>query len=519
MLPRPPLHYPAAPFHDFLRRTAATFPERVAVRFASDTMTYRELEGCSNALANVLLEGGVRVGERVLLALPNSPEWLVAEFAISQVGAAAVLVNSNWRPTELAHSIALTKPNAVIASGAAATILDEIGVDGIRICADGEPRAGWAAFWPAIQASSGRRPSVAVDEWASLDVALPFSSGTTGLPKAVRHTHASLVAATIQVASAAGITAEDRLQFFMPLFHIYGVVVIAGAIAAGAPVRLFPRFDAEGVLTNIANEQITLAFGAAPVAVALDSCATLERHDLSSLRYFMWGATPVARDLADRVSARSGIRWLHAYGATEAPMLHGNPVERPDLWRLDSPGLPVSDQAVKVVDVDGRHELPVGLTGEILVRGPHVMAGYLPPEATNEVFEDGWLRTGDIGWVEPDGWLHITDRAKEIIRVNAFQVPPAELEALLTAHPSVADCAVYGVPDQRTGEAPKAAILLRLGHETTTAEELILWVTEQVATYKRLRGIRFVDEIPRNPSGKVLRRVLRETDPEAAAHA
>ncbi len=216
---------------------------------------------------------------------------------------------------------------------------------------------------------------------------------------------------------------------------------------------------------------MTLGFAAAPIAVAMANHPQLEKYDLSSLRYVMWAATPIAEDVASRVTERSGIRWLHAYGATEVPGLHCNPVDYPDRWRLDTPGLPVSDLEVRVVDLETHEDVPVGTEGEIIVRGPHMMAGYLPAEADADAFLDGFVRTGDVGWVEPEGWIHITDRAKEMIKVSGFSVAPAEVEATLHGHPAVADCGVYGVSHPSKGEVPKAAVVLT-APDAATADDL-----------------------------------------------
>ena len=223
------------------------------------------------------------------------------------------------------------------------------------------------------------------------------------------------------------------------------------------------------------------------------------------------GRDPIAEDVANRVTERTGIRWLGAYGATEVPGLHCNPVDYPDRSRLDTPGLPVSDLEVRVVDLETHEDVPSGTEGEIIVRGPHMMAGYLPVEADADAFHDGWARTGDVGWVEPEGWIHITDRAKEMIKRLGFSVAPAEIEATLHGHPAVADCGVYGVPHATKGEAPKAAIVLT-APGAATADDLRAYVAEKLAGYKHVEDVVFVDAIPRTASGKVLRRSLKETD-------
>jgi acyl-CoA synthetase (AMP-forming)/AMP-acid ligase II len=221
----------------------------------------------------------------------------------------------------------------------------------------------------------------------------------------------------------------------------------------------------------------------------------------------MWGATPVSESVAEVVTLRTGVRWLPAYGASELPVIACNPVHEPDRWRLDSAGLPPADVELRVVDLDTGAPLPSGQTGEIQARSPSVMAGYLPEDANAEAFADGWYRTGDVGWIEPEGWVHLTDRAKEMMKVNGFQVAPAEIEAVLLGHPAVRDCAVFGAPDERAGEVPVAAVQL----DGDVADgELEALVAHSLANYKHLRRVIVVDAIPRLPSGKALRRTLRD---------
>jgi acyl-CoA synthetase (AMP-forming)/AMP-acid ligase II len=235
----------------------------------------------------------------------------------------------------------------------------------------------------------------------------------------------------------------------------------------------------------------------------------LEDFDLSSLRYIMWGATPVTEHVARVVTERTGVLWLPAYGASEVPVIAANPVDDPAAWRLDSAGLPPAGVTLRVADLDTGEVLAFGGTGEIQVRSPSVMAGYLPNEANAGAFVDGWYRTGDVGWLEPEGWVHLTDRCKEMIKTNGFQVAPAEIEAVLHSHPSVLDCAVFGVPDERAGEVPVAAVQLDPYQPVSTAALQGL-VASSLANYKQLRQVIVVDAIPRLPSGKVLRRTLRD---------
>jgi acyl-CoA synthetase (AMP-forming)/AMP-acid ligase II len=348
---------------------------------------------------------------------------------------------------------------------------------------------------------------VACDDTA--EAVLVFSSGTTGMPKAVRHTHRSLGFATRHWVAALGLTSDDRFQVATPPSHILGLLNLLAAAAAGATVRLHRRFDLDEVLRCIASDRMTLEMAVAPIALAMANHPRLEGHDLSSLRFILWGATPVTASVADTVTARTGVRWLQGYGASELPVIACNPVHEPDRWRLDSPGLPVPDVELRVVSLDTGAALAPGEVGEIQARSPSLMTGYLPDEANRDAFVDGWHRTGDIGWLEPGGWVHLTDRAKEMIKVNAFQVAPAEIEAVLHGHPAVLDCAVFGIPDDRAGEVPVAAVQLDPA-QPVTSEELRRLVADSLATYKQLRRVVVVESIPRLPSGKVLRRTLRD---------
>ena len=475
--------------------------------FGEQHATFRELDGAANALANALIGYGLTPGDRIAMLLGSGIDLVIALFAASKAGAASVMMNPRWTRTELRSAFAATGPKAVIATQS--EMLAHTDLPDLCISASSLDVEGWTRLWDLIATGHGRRPDVLVPDWLELEAVLPFSSGTTGLPKAAIHTHGSIVAATLQWKAAGAMRSSDRMLLFLPIFHVYGLITLAAAIASRARLTLMERFDAHEVLDIIEREQSTMTFGAAPVAIALADVPDLETRDLSSLRYVCWGATPMDVHLADEVTRRSGIRWLHAYGATEAPLLHCNPVDHSEQWRLDSPGLPVSDLEVKIVDLATRQPVPSGTTGEVLVRGPQLIRGYLPSRDDDDPFEDGWLRTGDIGWVEDAGWIHLVDRAKEMIKVNAFQVAPAELESVLLSHPAVADCGVFGVPDRRTGEAPVAAVSLELSQADVTAEELVAWVAGRVARYKRVRQVMTTDHIPRTASGKVLRRELK----------
>jgi long-chain acyl-CoA synthetase len=499
----PPIHYRrGASIHQMLEAAADRDGSHVSLRFDDECYTYRELDGLSNAMANELAARGVGPGTRVALMCSNRPEFVLAVFGTLKLGASIVMISPAWKETEIAHAIGLTAPALVLCDGDTDDRLTSIvaAEDVIHLDRD-------RVFEMLLQAS-GQRPELDLD-WVVTEAVLVFSSGTTGMPKAVRHTHASLGAGTIHWASALGLTSDDRFQVATPPFHILGLLNLFVSVYAGSSVRLHRRFDLDAVLHYIEADRITLEMAVAPIALAMANHPDLESYDLSSLRYIMWGATPVTPSVAETVTARSGVPFLAAYGASEVPVITSNPVNRPDAWRLDSAGLPLNDVRLRIVDLETGEEQPSGQEGEIQISSPSAMAGYLPEEANAEAFADGWYRTGDVGWLEPEGWLHITDRVKEMIKIKGFQVAPAEIEAVLHGHPAVIDCAVFGAPDELAGEAVVAAVQLAAGINVDDGE-LEALVAESLASYKRITRLHLVDAVPRLASGKVLRRVLRD---------
>jgi len=484
--------------HGSLERAADRLGDRVAIRAGESSWSFGDLDRLANGLARVLSGRGIAAGDRVAVMLPNRVEFAVAVQAVSKLGAAAVLVSPAWKATEVGHALEVTAAaHAVVDTETEPVLAQLLGAQGLTDVDEPE------LLVPADERPTG--PVPADDD----EAVLVFSSGTTGLPKAVRHTHRSIGCATDHWCRALGLTADDRFQVATPPSHILGLLNLLAALSAGATVRLHRRFDLDEVLVRIQTERMTLEMAVAPIALAMANHPRLEDYDLSSLRYIMWGATPVTEHVARVVTQRTGVRWLPAYGASEVPVIAANPVDRPEAWRLDSAGLPPEGVELRVADIGDGRVLEPGEVGEIQVRASSAMAGYLPVEDTAEAFADGWYRTGDVGWLEPEGWVHLTDRVKEMIKVSGFQVAPAELEAVLFEHPAVVDCAVFGVDDERSGEVPVAAV--QLDPKVPVADgELEGLVADRLATYKQLRHVVVVTSIPRLPSGKVLRRTLRE---------
>jgi long-chain acyl-CoA synthetase len=455
-----------------------------ALVFEERHYTLPQLEALADGLAISLRERGVTAGGRVALMSSNRPEFVVALHAIWRLAAVVVLISPAWKRQEVEHALALTNPSHAVGDhDVLSELMPMLHLDEPILEGDPQPVSA-----PRTDA----------------DAVLAFSSGTTGLPKAVRHTHHSLQAAVRHWRDALGLTTNDRIQIATPPSHILGLLNIMTALQSGVWMRLHRRFDIDSMLQHIQDDRITVEMAVAPIAMAIAAHPRLESYDLSSVRFIMWGATPVSADVADTVTRRTGIGWVPAYGTTELPVIACNPL---DGARLDSVGRPVPGVQVRVMSLETGEPLGPGGVGEIQARAESLMAGYLPCETTRDVLCDGWYRTGDIGYLDAGGWLRITDRSKEMIKVRGFQVAPAEIETVLHEHPAVQDCAVFGVPDGADGELVVAAVATR---EPVDAAELTAQVGERLASYKRVSRVVFVPEIPRLPSGKVLRRVLKE---------
>ena len=485
-----------------MRARAASDGARVALDFEDHHFTFTDVAASADQWSRVLRDVGVGPGARVALMSGNRPEFAFAVYGALQLGAAVVMCSPAWKARELEHACSLTEPGFVVTDDVGAPAFAEVRPEIVVVRID-EPL-------PA----AGDEPFTYADD-PDADAVLVFSSGTTGFPKAVRHTHRTMGHGVAHWITALGLTDDDRFQVATPPVHILGLLNLVTAVAAGARLRLHPRFDLDALLGAIERDRVTLEMAVAPIALGMANHPDLERYDLSSLRYVMWGATPVTPEVAATVTRRSGVRWLPCYGTSEVPVLTGNPVDRPAEWRLDSPGLPIPASPagpgteIRIADPVTGEILGPDQTGEIEVRSPSAMVGYLPADATADAFHDGWYRTGDLGHLEPGGWLHITDRLKEMIKVRGYQVAPAEVEAVLHADPRVRDCAVFGVPDEARGEAVVAAVALVDG-ASLTGDEVREIVAAQLAHYKQVRRVVFVDEVPRLPSGKALRRVLKD---------
>jgi acyl-CoA synthetase (AMP-forming)/AMP-acid ligase II len=488
--------------HRFLELAASEQGDDVALTFQGQLYSYAELEERANSVAARLVAEGLGPGRRAAVVVVNRPEWIVSTHAVLKTGAAVVTPIATWTLSELSHVLDLTSPDVIIAETASASTLQGYATAATKLSIDDEAPDGWTSIRDVVDVRSTDTIGAIVDD--EDEAFLFLSSGTTGLPKAVRHSHRSMSAIVREWIWQAGMGPTDRIQFFLPASTIFGMSTMLAGFSTRARISFFQRFDLDTMLRDIAESGITIGMAAAPVAVAMAAHPALESFDLSSLRYLVWGATPISKDVAATVARRSGVRWLHVYGTSEHGQLAANPVSEPDRWRLDSPGVPSPSCDFRFVGLDGKDVAP-HTPGEIWVKSDQIMLGYLPPEADQEVFVDGWVRTGDVGYLDESGFLYLVDRTKELIKVSGFSVSPVEIEKTLFGHPDIDDCGVYRVSDPRVGERPAAAVVRRPG-SATTAEEIMTWAAERMSSYKRLASVTFIEAIPRNPSGKVLRR-------------
>lgn len=475
------------------------------------TLTYGQLAGAVSKTAAGLAQRGFKKGDVMGIYSPNLPEYAIAFLAVAALGGINTTVNPLYTAGELANQLndckakfLLTVPPFLDKALAAA---QESAVQEVFVFGEAEGATPFAALLQHEAAS----PQVQLDPHKDL-VALPYSSGTTGLPKGVMLTHHNLVANICQIRDIEGYNEQDTLIGILPFFHIYGLTVImCMALHKGATIVTMPRFELEQFLQIMQDYRVTRAYVVPPIVLALAKHPLVDKYDLSSLNLVMSGAAPLGRDVAEACGRRLNCVIKQGYGLSEtSPVTHINP-DDPAKIKQGSIGPCISNTEGKVIDYNTDAELGPNQEGEIWLRGPQVMQGYLSqPDATAAVIDAaGWFRTGDIGYADEEGYFYIVDRLKELIKYKGMQVAPAELEALLLTHPAVADAAVIPSPDEEAGEVPKAFVVLR---GEASPDELMAFVSERVAPHKRVRRLEIIDQIPKSASGKILRRVLVERE-------
>ncbi len=465
-------------------------------------LSYAELAARVERTAAGLARAGFGKGEVLAMISRNVPEYAVAFHAAARLGGTITTVNPLATAAEVQKQLADCGARFAVAEPERS---DELAACGIAAFALGTPS------WDELAATAALVPEVAIDPRRDV-VALPYSSGTTGLPKGVMLTHRNLVANVVQLEAVRDLRQDDVLLAVLPFHHIYGITIFLNvALHVGATLVVLPRFDLDEYLRALARWRVTYAHVVPPIVLALARHPDVGRHDLSSLRRVFSGAAPLSAELTRECGERLRCPVLQGYGMTEAsPATHMSPSD-PRLIEPGTVGWLLPGTECRIVDPGSGAELGPGQEGELWVRGPQVMKGYLKqPEATARTVDaDGWLLTGDIGRGDAKGTFTVVDRVKELIKYKGFQVAPAELEAVLLTHPRVADAAVVGAPDDAAGELPVAYVVAR---GTVPAGEILDFVAARVAPHKKVRRVEFVAAIPKSPSGKILRRVLAERE-------
>jgi acyl-CoA synthetase (AMP-forming)/AMP-acid ligase II len=482
------------------------------------TLTYGALREMIARCRSALLSRGFRRGDVLCLFSPNVPEYAAVFFAVAELGGANTTANPMYGAAELANQLKDSGAKIVVTAPALAEkARTAAATAGIREVVAWDEAPGCTSFAEFLASAPAAKPAAQRVNPARDVVALPYSSGTTGLPKGVMLSHRNLVANLAQVDFVDNSEAGDHLVGVLPFYHIYGMlVVLCGVLRKGGCVVTMPHFDLEQYLRLTATYRVKRAYLVPPIALALARHPMVGQFDLSCLKFVTSGAAPMGPELEASCSARIGCLVKQGYGMTEAsPVTHFTP-EDPAFARGGSCGLLVPNTECRVVGLVTKNDVAPGEQGELLIRGPQVMLGYLNnPDATaNAIDADGWLHTGDVGYADADGFFYIVDRLKEFIKYKGYQVAPAELEGILLGHAAVADCAVIPMADAEAGEIPKAFIVIR---HAVTSEEIMEHVARSVASFKKVRSVEFIEKIPKSPSGKILRRELIALERSRAA--
>jgi acyl-CoA synthetase (AMP-forming)/AMP-acid ligase II len=519
--PFPDVEIPAVALQDFVLADAAERGDKPALIDGPSgrTITYQQLVGAVQLVSAGLHARGVSKGDVFAIYSPNLPEYTVAFLAVARLGGTVTTVNPLYTAQELRQQLSSAGAKYLVTVPPfvdnARAVAQDVGLAEIFVFGEAEGATPFAA----LMSPTGQPPEVTIDP--DDVVVMPYSSGTTGLPKGVMLTHRNLVANIAQTNGLhdyvhVPIDDDDVLLGLLPFFHIYGMTVIMlASLYAGATIVTMPRFDLEQLLQLRQHYGITYAHVVPPIILALAKHPIVDRYDLSGLRGLMSGAAPLGAAVAGLAHKRLGCDVMQGYGMTElSPVSHSNP-DPPESIDRASIGPPIPNTECRLIDVQTGDDVPPGTPGELLVRGPQVMKGYLnDPEATAATLDqDGWLHTGDIATIDDRGYFAIVDRVKELIKYKGYQVAPAELEALLISHPGIADAAVVGSPDDEAGEVPKAFVVTA---GQLDADEIKAFVAERVAPHKKVRKVEFVSQIPRAASGKILRRELIAQERSAA---
>jgi long-chain acyl-CoA synthetase len=488
-----------------VERSQLLFPDKIALIFEEKAFTYKQLDQLVNRVANGLRGLGIQKGDRVALFLPNLPEFVISYLGILKIGAVVVSINVMLKSAEVSYILHDCAAKAIITTESQSEQVLEADLPELQhiLIAEGQASKGTSLAQLMASASPTMR-AVEMDRHAP--ACIVYTSGTTGFPKGATLSHGNVISNMYSHNRCCGMRPDDRLLLYLPLFHCFGQNAILNAgLNVCATIILQRRFDFEQALSAISAYKVTMFFGVPTIFIKLLNTTISECH-LESVRYYFSAAAPMPIEVAQNWQDKYGFVIHEGYGLTEtSPCSCYNH----DLkYKLGSIGTPIENVEMKIVDGDG-HQVQPGELGEIVIRGPNVMLGYWNrPFETAEVIKNGWFHTGDIGQMDEDGFFYIVDRLKDMVNVSGFKVYPTEVENVIYQHPAVAEVAIYGIPDSFKGEIVKANIVLKAGH-VITEQQIIDFSYERMAAYKVPHVIEFVDSLPKNPAGKVLKRVLR----------
>ena len=480
-----------------LETAARDHADRTALVVGDRTWAYRDLDAACSVLAGRLVHLGLVPGDRIGLHLPNSAEFVLAYYAAQKLGVVPLSLNVTYAPDEIAYIVGDATPKAIVTAAAVAASLPP---------RDRMPSVRRVLHAEDLASLEGAKPVHALDRDRDETAAILYTSATTGRPKGVMLTHANIVSNAYATVHHLGLTADDRGLCAVPMFHCFGQNFIMNAlVTAGAQLVIHPRFVPDAFREAVVRHRITLFYGVPAMYIVF--LATERTLDFASIRLFFSAAATLPLDVERRWSERYGRRITQGYGLTEcSPFAAWNHDVR---IRAGSVGTPIENVEMKVVDGEGR-EVADGELGELLIKGPNVMKGYFGnPRATADAIRNGWLHSGDIGYRDPDGYYFLVDRVKDMINVAGFKVFPREVEEVLFRHNAVREAAVVGVPDPVRGEAVKAFVVLQEGRRVTP-EELQQVCRDAVASYKVPETIEFLGALPKNPTGKILKKELRK---------
>lgn len=493
--------------NDNLKYSAARFPNRTAYTYLYETTTYADLDSFVDSAASGLSAGGIKKGDKVAIILGNCPEFIIAYYGILRAGAVVVPINPSYTLGEISYILSNSQAKAVIADSSLEAIISPLKeeLENLKMVIYTDSiEFEWT--WERLILDSNEKnesPSIQEDDLA----VILYTSGTTGKPKGAMLSHRNLTSNAASMSQLAEFTEEDRIIAVLPMFHVFSIATCINIpIACGAAIVIVPKFSPAEVINSIRKEKATLFAGVPTMFSFLLQVPGATADDFSSIRACFSGGASIPVELLHRFEEKFKVSILEGYGLSEtAPVTAFNPLR--GTRKPGSVGKDIPEVKNRVVDSNGM-EVPRGEIGELIVKGPNVMMGYLGmPESTSSALKDGWFYTGDLARMDDEGYIYIVDRKKDMILVGGYNVYPREVEEVLYQHPAIVESAVIGIADKEYGEIVKAFLVTN--DESITMDDILYFCQDKLAKYKLPKQMEFMKELPKNSTGKILRRALR----------